>query len=1310
MASKAGFGSLDIGNAEHCTVWLLAFGAHARAKNWADFDAVEAEGNNLATPQSFKITDNFISMCGLEALKKIQFIVAPRNLVDMKFSEIEAAIKSYIKPKSRLTIAERTKFNQTIQSVNETAQDFLAKLRKNSQYCNFGAFRDCNDPEEEMVRVAFVAGLSNKIVQEKILEKLQTSPDMSVEQLKDFVQQYEEVMRFVENNNSKAEAQTDSEVHHSRPQFNSNKQRSDIPIADWINDCKWCGKSHHRGKCLAYGKTCEQCGKANHFKRVCKSVPRSTRNVSNRRPDEVHHGHMDPDDFGTDVLSCECTEIHSIENKIRIITINDKHISMQEDSGATISVVSSHIWKNMGKPKLRKSIRQLIAYDGHIMKNLGKFTASIELEGKYLLVDLEVIDSKKTFGLLGRDLIRPSVDMGHVATTPVKSDNILPAIKGVKARMDLVKDAKKMFCRARPVPLALEDEIGQELDRLESQGIISKCVDPVDNSSPVVWIRKPSGALRMCVDFKVHINGKIKDESYPMPHTETMFAKLKNAQKFAKIDLTSAYHQIELHEDAKELSVINTTRGLYKIQRLQMGMKNASAIFQRTMEQILADIKGVLIYQDDVLVFGPNTEALEKRLAAVKTRLREKNVTLNESKCIEYADEVTYLGFRISAKGILPDTSLVNAIMQIKTPTTKSEVESFVGLVNFFGRLIPNFAGKIRPINALRRKDVPFVWSADCTEAFESLKKEVSSSPVVQPYHLEKEVTLTTDASKGALAGVLTQDGHPVIYVSRSFSKEESNYSNIEREALAVTWSVMRLKQFLLGRKFVIRTDHQPLVHLFGPKSSIPSGTSSRICKWALHLMAFDFDIQYVRAEDLPHADAISRLRFKRNPPTDEDKRCATLVNAVYFEKALIDPIRIKSELSMSSFLRRILDRVKYGRWSQCSEAEQTFKRYADRLTIENGMLYMGSRVFIPPRLRQTAFEVTHLDQHTGIHSSINRLQLSAWWPGMTRDIERMVANCPECNRLCPKIDHTVDKWPPAKPFERMHMDFGYIKDVGNLLVIVDAASGWIEAFICKDRSSQSVIRCLRTIFCRFGVPEVLVSDNAQEFVSPELNQWVAAQGIRKMESPIYFPRANGLVERAVQTVKKGAAAWKLNKTHIDFNSFLQKLLLHHRCSTYSRGKSPAEIVFGRTIRLPIISSFEQGQPIGFQVATGRSVEPSTYLMTKGTNTSWILRGEDLVMVSNNQISPLANDIRSVRDERPVKVNPEPGLFHPVVDNKSMENNTNPEMKSSPPDFNNKSMECYTSPVNKAATDNSMSVRRSERQRHQTQFYGVNCL
>ena len=187
----------------------------------------------------------------------------------------------------------------------------------------------------------------------------------------------------------------------------------------------------------------------------------------------------------------------------------------------------------------------------------------------------------------------------------------------------------------------------------------------------------------MCVDFKAHVNGKIKTEPCPTPRTETFFAKLKNAKQFAKLDLTAAYWQRELDEEAKELSIINTTKGLYKINRLQMGMKNSSAIFQRAMESALADLKGILIYQDDVLVYAENQESLHKRLEAVKTRLKEKKITINKEKSVEYVDEISFLGFRISARGIEPDPKLVDKVKQISAPTNKREMEQFIGLVIF---------------------------------------------------------------------------------------------------------------------------------------------------------------------------------------------------------------------------------------------------------------------------------------------------------------------------------------------------------------------------------------------------------------------------------------------------------------------------------------------------------------------------------------------------------------------------------------------------------------------------------------------------
>ena len=166
-----------------------------------------------------------------------------------------------------------------------------------------------------------------------------------------------------------------------------------------------------------------------------------------------------------------------------------------------------------------------------------------------------------------------------------------------------------------------------------------------------------------------------------MPKVETMFSKFKNSKVFAKLDLKSAYWQIELDDEAKDLSVINTSKGLYRVNRLQMGMKNSSHIFQRVMEDILSDLKGVIIYQDDIAICAPDKSCLEKRLNAVMKRLEEKNVTLNRDKCVTYCEELSFLGFRISSQGITPDEKLVSKIKEIARPSSIKELEHFLGLL-----------------------------------------------------------------------------------------------------------------------------------------------------------------------------------------------------------------------------------------------------------------------------------------------------------------------------------------------------------------------------------------------------------------------------------------------------------------------------------------------------------------------------------------------------------------------------------------------------------------------------------------------------
>ena len=306
--------------------------------------------------------------------------------------------------------------------------------------------------------------------------------------------------------------------------------------------------------------------------------------------------------------------------------------------------------------------------------------------GKETLMKFLVVQSTKSHGLLGRNVIDSNDTKLSVLSVNREHEN-LPAIKNFKASISLINpDEKLKFCRARQVPIHLKEKIKAELKQLENQGIITP-VDHASNASPVVWVKKANGKFRMCVDFKATLNKNIQSDVFPLPTTEEIFANIGNSTRFAKLDLKSAYHQIELDDDAKSLSCINTSSGLFRLNRLQMGMKNASAIFQRCMEHILKNIPGVVIYQDDIMIHAVSDSQLHKRYNQVLKRLEENNVTVNCDKCKPHCDSLTFLGYNFSARGIKPDSSLLSQIEAIPIPQSALELKSFLGLINYYGMI-----------------------------------------------------------------------------------------------------------------------------------------------------------------------------------------------------------------------------------------------------------------------------------------------------------------------------------------------------------------------------------------------------------------------------------------------------------------------------------------------------------------------------------------------------------------------------------------------------------------------------------------------
>ena len=236
---------------------------------------------------------------------------------------------------------------------------------------------------------------------------------------------------------------------------------------------------------------------------------------------------------------------------------------MQVDTGANSSVISSLIWTELGKPQLNGEVRRLEAYDGHQLTLLASLTCDVEWNGsKYRQQQLAIVQCDKKIGLLGRDIL-PQEGIKAV------SDERLPAVKGYKAHVKLIPESQPMFCKAKKIPLSLQDRVKEKPETMVRQGILEP-VQPggVTNASQVVWPRKKNGALRLCVDLKVHINGKVMDEDYPIPDMETIFHNLHENAYFGKIDLSDAYYQTELDEDAKEICTIYTSQGLFEMCRL----------------------------------------------------------------------------------------------------------------------------------------------------------------------------------------------------------------------------------------------------------------------------------------------------------------------------------------------------------------------------------------------------------------------------------------------------------------------------------------------------------------------------------------------------------------------------------------------------------------------------------------------------------------------------------------------------------------------------------------------------------------------
>ena len=419
-----------------------------------------------------------------------------------------------------------------------------------------------------------------------------------------------------------------------------------------------------------------------------------------------------------------------------------------------------------------------------------------------------------------------------------------------------------------------EGILKSEVQELFEAGLIEPCKDPFFKySSPALLPPKKDDngeytKRRLCVDSR-RINEHTVPDAYAMPRQDDIFVEVRGNGLFSTLDLMKGFNQITIKpEDRPKTAFWGPGRVLYQWIRMPFGLRNAPAAFQRVMDRVLAGLSNVRCYIDDLLVYttwdADDAEACGLRhvekLRELIVRLKSKGLRASPRKCRFGFLEVDFLGHRLSERGISPQHNKVEAVHAVPTPKNVSEIRSFLGLASYYRIFIEGFSSLAKPLNDLLRKNTTWSWGAEQQTAFDALKGALTSDKFMWQPDFDRPFILQTDWSANGMGAVLSQlddQGRErvVAYASKSCTPAESRYCSYDGELLAVVWAVDHFRYYLLGHKFTVVTDHQPLIWLM--KSPNLSGKHAR---WAIKLQEYNFSIKHRPGVENPGPDCLSRL------------------------------------------------------------------------------------------------------------------------------------------------------------------------------------------------------------------------------------------------------------------------------------------------------------------------------------------------------------------------------------------------------------------------------------------------------------------
>lgn len=1015
---------------------------------------------------------------------------------------------------------------------NMSVMDFIAELQRKAEYCQYG------DHKDGFICDMIINGINDKKCSEKLMEI--PAAELTLDRVI-------QTCRHIELTKAHIKTLESPEVHVAQ-RIRQGQQRSRQSFAN-TSYCQKCCRVHVHRRCPAYNRKCDTCGQVGHFKasKLCQGrathrrgqyrgrFPASRGRGRDRGGTRVHY--TEEDEFSQ--MFDQCASTHdvytaNIDNGLTNhewtvkLNVQNKDLFLEIDSGAQCNVLSRKVAEKFRAiATIERSDAHINGVSGNKIKAFGKVTLPCEYKNTRHDLTFQVIDTQRNINLLGRE---DSVKLGlimRINNVKLETEQLIQSFSDVlgdqigclpgEYDMKIDETITPVVHSPRAVPVAIRDELKQQLDLLERSEIIVRETEPTEWVNSMVCVRKKNGKVRICID-PTDLNKAILREHYPMNTIDEVATRLHGSKYFTTLDANMGYYQVKLSEKSSKLTTFNTPFGRYRYLRMPMGARCSSEVFQREMEKHFGAMEGVEIVVDDILVHGKTLEEHNKRLKTVLEKARSINLKLNKEKCVFAKPEVNYVGHKLTGEGLKPTDERVAAILKMKEPENQSELLTVLGMLSYVAKFIPGLSELNAPLRDLKNQEV-WEWSPEASEAFAKIKETLTSTKVLRYFNVSKPVTLTVDASMRGLGAAVIQSNGVVAYASRALTSAEQKYAQIEKEMLAVVFGCERFHKLLYGNPSItIESDHKPLENIM--KKPIHAAPL-RIQRMMLKLQPYEFTLIHKKGKEMGLADCLSRMPLNENAEQTMDDELMVLVAETL---SCTNHDKIATATAEDEQLQIVKQIVIQG-WpesrSEVHDEAKPFWEFRDEISVYNGVLYRGQRVCIPMSLRAETLKAIH-KAHLGIVNCKKRAKELVYWPGMNKQIEDVVNKCSVCltYKNKPAKEPMVMQEIPSLPWSKVGTDLFEVNGY-HYLIMVDYYSNFIEvAPLKQDTSTSTIVKNMKANIARYGVMDTLVSDNGPQFASREFKDFVEAYGINHVTSSPLYQQSNGLAERAVQTVK----------------------------------------------------------------------------------------------------------------------------------------------------------------------------------------------